>query len=188
MRKIIAGTFISLDGLFAGPNGEQEWTFPYLSEEIRAQIQAENKNQDTIILGEKTYDLFKNYWPNVAAEQDKAADFMNNTPKIVISDSLKEAPWGSYKNTSVLGRDVVKEVKKLKAQEGRNIIIVGSGSIVQQFTNAGLIDEYNIVVLPIILGAGRPLFENIEPKRALNLLEHKQFANGAVMLRYEPAA
>jgi len=184
VRKIIAATFVSVNGYFAGPHGEQDWTFAYLSQELRDWITAENKGHDTIIQGETTYNLHKNYWPNVPIDQDPSAKFMNETPKITISKTLKEAPWGTYAATTVLSKNVFDEIRKIKAQPGKNIVIVGSGSIVQQFTNEGLIDEYDIITLPIILSEGRPLFVNIEKDLPLTLEEVKQFADGTVMHRY----
>jgi len=175
---------VSVNGYFAGAHGEQDWTFPYLSQELRDWITAENKGHDTIIQGETTYSLHKDYWPNVPVDQDPSAKFMNETPKITISKKLKEAPWGKYATTTILSKNVFDEVRKLKKQPGKNIVIVGSGSIVQQFTNEGLIDEYDIITLPIILSEGRPLFVHIDEDQPLKLLEVKQFSDGTVMHRY----
>ncbi len=187
MRKIIAATLVSVNGYFTGPNGEQDWEFPYLSKELKRWIVDENRGQDIIILGETTYNVLKNYWPNMSPDQDPSAAFMNNTPKIVISKTLREAPWGNFNNATVLGKNVFEEIRKQKQQPGKNLVIVGSGSIVQQFTNHGLVDEYDLIMLPIILTKGIPLFANIGGNHALQLLEVKAFPDGTVMHRYKPA-
>jgi len=186
MRKIIAATFVSVNGYFAGPNGEQDWTFPYLSPELRGWITTENQGHDGIIMGETTYSMHKDYWPNVPVDQDPSAKFMNETPKFIISKTLKEAPWGTFNNTTIIGKNVFDEIREIKQQDGKNIVIVGSGSIIQQFTNEGLIDEYDVITLPIILSKGRELFVNIEKDQPLKLLEVKQFTDGTVMHRYKP--
>jgi dihydrofolate reductase len=186
-RKIIASTFVSLNGYFAGPNGEQDWTFPYLGEELRGWMSSEGKTYDTIILGEGTYKMLSTIWPNMGTEQDPAATFMNATPKIIISKSLKEAPWGTFDNASVLNKDISGELKKLKQQDGGNMLIVGSGTTIQLLTNEGLIDEYETIILPVILNAGRLLFANIKSDHALKLLDVKTFKSGVVMHRYQPS-
>ncbi len=186
MRKLITSTFVSVNGYFTGLKDEQEWTFPYLSLELRKWMLEEGATFDTIIMGKTTYSLLKNVWPNMTGAQDLAADFMNNTSKIIISSTLKDVEWGMYKNIRVIHSNVADELMKIKSDSGKNILVVGSGSVVEFAINEGLVDECEVTVMPIILKEGRPLFAHIKRDQALELHEVKTFADGVVMHRYLP--
>lgn len=186
MRKIVTSTFVSLNGYFSGPNGEQDWTFPYFSPEVRNWMMSDSKNYDTIIMGEVTYLLHRQFWPNMTSDQDPAADFSNQTHKIVISNNLKDAPWGSYEPAQIISGDIEAKLKELKQQSGKDMLVVGSGSVVQFLINKGLADRVELVMLPVILSQGRLLLDKIENNVALNLAETKSFKNGVVVNTYAP--
>ncbi|MEO9264462.1 MAG: dihydrofolate reductase family protein, partial [Candidatus Baltobacteraceae bacterium] len=135
--------------------------------------------------GRITYDHMVAFWPTSFAAENfpVVAERMNNMPKIVFSRTMKAASW---KNTAVVGGDIVDAVGKLKEEQGPDMAILGSGSIVSQLTSAGLIDEYQIVIAPIVLGKGRTMFEGITSPRRMRLTQTRAFENGKVVLYYEP--
>src|SRR5512139_4081061 len=161
MKKVIMLNRISLDGYFAGPNGEIDWFIhdPAVDEAAHEMMQA-----DTLLLGRVTYQMFESYWPHVLsdptapAEARKTADELNRMSKVVFSKTLDEVTWV---NTKFVRDAIPEEVRQLKQGAGADIAIFGSGSIVQQLAVDGLIDEYLIIVTPVVLGAGRPLFKDI---------------------------
>jgi len=183
--------WVSVDGFFAGPNGEIDWMIrdPEVDQvlhEPRAG-ETESAGSDTMLLGNVTYTLFENSWPNIAKDPNapeelhKLADEVIGMTKLVFSRTRQEAPW---ENSKLFHGNLVEEVEKLKQVEGSPIIIFGSGTIVHQLTNAGLIDEYLIAVTPVILGKGKPLFSDAS-KLNLRLLEARSFQSGNVLLHYE---
>jgi dihydrofolate reductase len=131
--------------------------------------------------------MFAEYWPTVTMETDKAADMLNTTPKIVFSKTLDRAPWGKWAEASVVGTDAVEALAKLKAQSGKDMVMWGSITLARSLMQAGLIDQYQLVVCPLVLGRGTPLFGDNAPEIELKLLEAKRFARGAVMLKYVPS-
>ena len=144
---------------------------------------------DTILLGRVTYQLFAGYWPNVTKGKEKAfADKLNSIPKIVFSRTLKTAPWGDWEPAKLLSGPAVGEIKKLKRRSGKNMIIWGSVSLAQSAIRAGLIDEYRLVMCPVVLGNGKPLFLNKVDAFGMKFLEMKSFDLGAVQLKYKAAA
>jgi dihydrofolate reductase len=183
MRKVIAFENVTLDGLFAGPNGEIDW-FKRKEEMAKYAInQAARGN--TILLGRVTYELMASYWPSASppTEDPLLIDRMNNLPKIVFSKTLEKAQW---KNTRLIKDNIAEETQKMKQQPGKDMVILGSGSIVQIFTNLGLIDEYQLLVHPVVLGSGKPLFKNIKESLNLKLVKTKTFKNGVILLLYQP--
>lgn len=183
MRKIIVSNLISLDGFMAGPNGEIEW---FLWNEETAQYAKElMKSIDTILFGRVTYELMANFWPTSAADSEDPVitDFMNSTAKIVFSKTLARADW---KNTKVVREINSDEILKMKQKAGKNLVIYGSGTLVSSLTQLGLIDDYLILVNPVVLGQGVPLFKDLKNKLNLKLVNTKNFKNGVVLLHYEP--
>ncbi len=183
MRKIIVFDSMTLDGYFAGPNGElHEWVVPDLEVNKAAQKGA---RVDTALFGRVTFRMFENVWPKVSKEpkapegMKKMADSLTRMDKVVFSKSLERVSW---ENSRLLRGGVVEEAKRLKQGKGKDIIIFGSGTIVQQLMQAGLIDELVLVVNPVALGAGKPLFKT--PVK-LKLLSSKGFKSGNVLLKYE---
>jgi dihydrofolate reductase len=181
MFKIIVFNMISLDGFFAGPNGEIDW------HQVDAEfndfaIKQLKEEVGLLLFGRKTYELMANYWPSeqVVKNDPTVAGLMNNINKIVFSTSMEKAGWN---NTRLLKEINVSEIVKLKQETDKNIFIFGSGQIVQEFAQLNLVDEYRLMVNPITLGSGKPLFKG---KMELSLLKDERFKNGNVLLRYAP--
>ena len=190
MRKVILQEFISLDGLAAGPNDSTDFV-PASTEGDKGfgeeQVKLMN-TLDTILLGRVTYQLFADYWPKITKGKEKAfADQLNGIPKIVFSKTLDRAPWGDWEEAKVVKNSAVTEVEKLKQQSGKNMIIWGSISLAQSLIKAGLIDEFRLVICPVVLGTGRSMFLDEVDSFGLKLLETKSFKRGAVQLKYKPA-
>jgi dihydrofolate reductase len=187
MRKTTVFNHVTLDGFFAGPNGEIDW-FQMIHEDewYRYTHEQSKLSGNTLMFGHTTYEMMKSFWPTPEAAKidPDMARVMNTSPKIVFSKTLRSVEEGpNWKNIRILDEIRPKEILKLKEKE--DITILGSGTIVQQLANLGLIDEYNLVVVPIILGVGKPLFKNVK-KTNLKLLEARTFKNGIVLLRYQP--
>ena len=187
MRKIITTTWVTLDGFIAGPNGEMDWV---MVDEAMGNYEGDLISAaDTLILGRVTYESFAGSWPYVpdnpaASEGEKVyARQLNAMRKIVFSRSLDKAEW----NNSTLFKEINPEaIVQLKQEPGKDIVIYGSASIVQTLTNLGLIDEYQILVHPVVSGGGKPLFKNIQDRVNLKLVETKTFPTGVVGLYYQP--
>jgi len=183
MRKIIVSNYITLDGFFAGPNGEFDW-FVW-DEETAEYSKSLLKSIDTILFGRVTYELMAGYWPTASppAEDPVIIDAMNNLPKIVFSKTLDKVEW---KNSRLVKENIAGEVATLKQQPGKDMVIYGSGGIVTTLTQLGLIDEYRIFVNPVVLGSGKPLFKGFKDRLNLKLLTTKTFNCGVVLLHYQP--
>jgi dihydrofolate reductase len=180
MRKVVASPFTSLDGFMSGPNGEIEWNVPYFDEEMKAFVQEVLGGLDTLLFGRVTYEWFAQYWPTAGVKDDPGqAALMNSLPKIVFSKTLEKAEWN---NSRIVRDNVAEEVNKLKQQEGKNMVIDGSPTLIHSFTSLGLIDEFLLRLHPVTLGSGVPLF-----KHAMNLklLEARPLRSGVVILRYQ---
>jgi dihydrofolate reductase len=186
MQDLAAFTHISLDGYFAGPGGDIGWAHRD-DAESRA-FAAENAGGGgELLFGRITYEMMASYWrtPMASANDPVVARAMNDLPKVVFSRTLDKASWS---NTRLVKGDLVTEVRKLKQQPGRGMVILGSGSIVARLAGAGLIDEYQIMITPVVLGAGRTLFAGIGRQLDLKLTRTRTFGNGNVVLCYEPDA
>lgn len=185
MKKISVFNHVSVDGFFAGPNEEIDWFQAAHDDEWnRFSQEHANFSHNTLMFGRTTYDMMKSWWPTPAGMQmdPHMAHIMNYSPKIVFSTSLKSVEdEPNWKNTRVLHHMDQDEVRNLDEE----ITILGSGSIVQQLTDLRLIYEYTLVVIPIVLGMGKLLFNDVH-RINLNLVEHRAFRNGIVLLRYQP--
>jgi len=187
MRKIIAFDLVTVDGFFAGPKGEIDWH--NYDDEMGTYSLEQMKSLSALIFGRTTYEMMASYWPTPDGVKSEpvVAGIMNSIPKTVFSETLKEVKDGQlWKNVRIFHEIEPEEIIKMKEQEGGDIAIFGSGTIVQQFTNLGLIDEYRLVVNPLILGNGKPLFKDIKNKPKLKLVNTRVFRNGNVLLCYEP--
>ena len=187
MRKVILSNLVTLDGFFAGPNGELDWHI--VDEEFNQYAIDLLSKVDALLFGRVTYQLMADYWPAAATNPSTSksdleiADKMNNLPKIVFSKTLQEVKWN---NSRLVKDNIAEEISKMKQQPGKDMVIFGSGSIVSTFMQHGLIDEYRIIVNPIVLGNGNPLFKGIKDKHNLKLLKTRVFGSGVVILYYEP--
>jgi len=183
MRRLIVFNLVTLDGYFAGPQGDISW------HQVDSEFQelAENVSNagNTLLFGRVTYELMVRYWTSPEALQTDpiVARGMNRSPKIVFSRSLKKADW---ENTSLVRDHLLGEIRRLKEGSGKDLAILGSGSIVAQAASAGLIDEYQILLIPVILGKGKTMFEGIKDRLALKLIKTRTFGNGNVLLYYQP--
>ena len=140
---------------------------------------------DTILLGAKTYKMFVDYWPEASVAEQIVADKLNSIPKVVFSKTLKKAPWGKWPAAKVVADDAVSAVKDLKAQNGRDMVLWGSISLAQDLMKANLIDEYQLRIVPVLLGAGTLLFTKAGTHH-LELTNTKSYPSGLLLLQYRP--
>jgi dihydrofolate reductase len=177
-RKIVAGLFISLDGVTESPD---QWQGPYFNDEMGEVVGAQMAAADTLLLGRRTYEEFAGYWPT---SDDPFADFLNNTPKLVATNTLDTLEW---QNSTPIGGDVAQTVRDLKQQPGRNIAMTGSVTLVQSLIRDGVLDELNLLIHPVVVGKGKRLFETGVANVPLTLLDSRTFKTGVVSLTYGPA-
>jgi len=190
MRKIVLTEWVSLDGYTTGPDNDMSYVGESFNDEMGLYEDTIVTNSDTLILGRVTYESFAGSWPFVpdkpdAAEGEKAyARKLNAMRKIVFSKTLSSADW----NNSTLLRDIdPAAVQQWKQEEGKDMLIYGSASVVQQLTNLGLIDEYQVLVHPVVLGGGKALFKDITAKQRLKLVSARPLQSGVVLLTYQRA-
>ena len=153
MRKVTAGLFVSLDGVTESP---ETWQLPYFNDEMGEVIGAAMAQADAMLLGRVTYQEFAAYWPGVSSEDQPFADYMNNTPKYVVSTTLDTVEWN---NSTLIKGNVAEEIARLKQQPGKNIGITGSVTLVQSLLQEDLLDELGLMIHPVVVGAGRRLFK-----------------------------
>ena len=183
MRKVTVFNFITLDGYFEGQKGDISW-HRHVRETTEYALEMLNLG-DTLLFGRVTYELMASYWPTpFAIKNDPVmAEGMNTAEKIVFSRTLKKAEWN---NTRLINAPIEDEIKILKQMPGKNMTILGSGSIVSQFAQLGLIDDYQIMLDPVILGAGTPICKGLNRRMNLKLTSTRTFMNGSVLLCYRP--
>lgn len=178
MRKITVSMFVSLDGVIEAP---QRWTAPYWNEEIAAFKRAELFAHDALLLGRKTYEGFASAWHPHSDEQGYA-ERINGMPKVVVSTTLQNPTWA---HSCVIRKNVRNEIRKLKAQDGQDMLVFGSATLVQTLVQAELVDRFHLLVFPVVLINGIRLFQKDSNAR-LKLIESQSFRTGAIKLIYEP--
>jgi len=186
MRKLVVFNNVTLDGYFTGVDGDFSWAHQGSDDaEFNAFVAGNASDGGELLLGRITFDLMASYWPTPAAiKNDPAvAEGMNRMPKVVFSRTLAQVSWS---NTKVMKGDIASAVRQMKQEPGPGIAILGSGSIVSQLASAGLIDEYQVVVNPVVLGKGRTMFDGVKANLMLKLIKTRNFKNGKVYLCYEP--
>jgi dihydrofolate reductase len=187
MRKIVIQEFVSLDGMAAGPNDSVDF-IPASTQGDRTfgrEQVALMDSTDTLLLGRVTYGMFAGFWPNVTEGEEKEfADRFNALEKVVFSKTLERAPWGRWSQGRIVRGGVVDEVTRLKRESGKNILVSGSISIAQALIDQGLVDEYRLVICPVVLGRGRPLFRNGVAPIEMRLVNANVLDRGAVSLIY----
>lgn len=183
MRKVVVFMMVTLDGFFEGPNGEIDWH--NVDEEFNEFAIDQLNSIDVLLFGRVTYQLMASYWPTPAAITNDpiVADKMNHLPKIVFSKTLSSVEW---QNTRLVKENIAEEISKLKQQPGKDLIIFGSSDLAVTFIQYGLIDEYRIMVNPVVLGNGKPLFKGIKDRLYLKLLKTRTFRSGNVLLYCQP--
>jgi dihydrofolate reductase len=189
MRKLILEEWVSLDGFAADRNGQLNF-FPATEKDQHSDSHQLRflDTVDTILLGRKTYELFVDFWPAATTEQEIIADRLNELPKIVFSNTLREAPWGTWPAARVVSGDAVAEIRRLKESDGKHMVLWGSLSLAQQLIAANLIDEYHLQICPTLVGAGRPLFPALPGYAALKRVTVRTYDTGVVFVHYEPQA
>lgn len=182
MRKITAFIFLTMNGYYKGLNEDISWHIH--GEEGNEYSENQLKADNILLFGRKTYEMMMSFWPTKMAYDSfpKVSERMNNSEKVVLSDSLTDADW---QNTTILRGNAIEQIFELKNTSGKNITILGSGTIINQLTEAGIIDEYEFLIDPVAIGNGTPLFENISTKIELTLIDSKIFKkSNAVLLKY----
>ena len=192
MRKITVAEFVSLDGVMQAPGGAEEdtdggfthggWTMPYWHDDMGATLFEEINQADTLLLGRKTWQGHAEAFEPAPAN-DPFAGLLNNLQKYVVSTTLKSA--GAWRNSTIISENVVEEVRKLKAQPGKDIYVDGSSVLVHTLAQADLVDEYHLLVFPLVLGSGKRVFPD-DFYSPLKLIETKSFPTGVILLRYQP--
>jgi dihydrofolate reductase len=182
VRRIFLFMNVSLDGYFEGPDHDLSWS----KGDFEAFSPEESQEVDTMLFGHKTYDMMQSFWPTPQAAEfaPEVAKFMNDRRKVVVSHRPFEPGWS---NVRVISDDVAAAIRKLKAQPGKDIIILGSNNLCVSLMQEGLIDKFQIVLHPIVLGAGTSLFSGLPQKAELTLTGTRQFPSGRILLTYAPA-
>lgn len=184
MRKVNVFNFTTLNGFYKGPGEDISW-HSHGGEGDELAMEGLGSGA-TILFGRVTYEMMASYWPTPEALRDNpgVAEGMNNSDKIVFSRTLKKPSWN---NTKLVSGNLVEEVRKLKRESPKDMVILGSGSITAQLAAHNLIDEYQFMVDPVAIGDGTPLFKGISHKLDLKLTQTRTFKNGAVLLSYQAA-
>jgi dihydrofolate reductase len=193
MRKIVAGEFVSVDGVYQGPGGPDEdrdggfdqggWVVPFIDDAFGEYIVGLINSADAFLFGRKTYDIFAASWP-MTPEDDPVGAKFNNSPKYVASNTLTSASWTG---TTVLSGDIAAELAKLKEGEGGDIQIAGSGDLIQTLLKNDLIDEFALIIFPVVIGEGKRLFGQGTLPRSLKLVNTTAFATGVIVATYAKA-
>jgi len=192
MRKIIVSEFVSLDGVMQAPGGVDEdteggfayggWTGPYWHDDIGANFMQEMSKCDTFLLGRKTWQGHASAFEPMPAG-DPFGDIMNNMKKYVVSTTLKSAE--AWRNSILISQNVLDEIRKLKEMPGKDIYVDGSSVLVHTLAQNNLVDEYSLLVFPLVLGSGKKVFPD-SFHSGLKLIETKPFPSGVVLMRYQP--
>ena len=193
MRRLIASTFASLDGIMQAPGGPEEdptggfalggWMFNYFDEDVDISAAGFDGKDRELVLGRRTYEIFEAYWP-YQADDNPIAGTLNAARKHVASRTLTTLHWN---NSTLLGGDVASAITALKTQPGPDLQMIGSGNLIQTLQAASLIDEYNVWTYPVVLGRGKRLFGETAKPSALRLVRSQLSSTGVVMSTYVPA-
>lgn len=184
MRKVFLSILTTANGFFEGPGSDISWH--HVDEEFFKEANSMLDSADTLLFGRKTYQGMADYWTSEAGTKDDPviAAKMNAFSKIVFSRTLDKADW---KNTRLIKTGIAEEMTRLKKQPGKDLVILGSSDLAVSFLEMGLLDEIRMIVNPVLLGEGKPMFKGLKEKITLKLLDTRTFANGNVMLVYRPA-
>jgi dihydrofolate reductase len=188
VQKLAVFNNVTLDGYFAGENGDFSWAHSGGEDaELNAFVEGNASGGGQLLFGRITYEVMAGYWPTPMAIKNNpiVAEGMNSMRKVVFSRRLERASWS---NTKLVKGDIAAEVRKMKEEPGKGMVILGSGSIVSQLAPEGLIDEYQVLLNPVVLGKGRTMFDGLKEKLNLRLTNTRTFRNGKVFLCYQPVA
>ena len=184
MRKLFAFNMVTLDGYFEGSNHELDWH--NVDEEFNEFAINQLSEIGTLLFGRKTYQMMASYWASPMAMEDDpiVAGMMNSMKKMVASKTLSEADWS---NSKVISNNLADEISALKKQSGKDIAIFGSADLMSSLIDQNLVDDYRIIINPVILGSGRTLFQDLKSRINLRLVETRTFKSGNILLIYQPA-
>ena len=180
MRQVVLQMGVTLDGYVAGPDGDGDWGLPAEDPEVRAWKVASLRQVGTHIMGRVTYEQMAGHWPTATGDY---ADFMNSLPKIVFSKTLPAAGWPGSR---IARGDLAEEIAALKSEPGGEIMAHGGAAFVQSLSRLGLVDEYRLVILPVAVGSGLPLFKDLPKPLRVDLAEARSFPDGTVIHVYRP--
>jgi dihydrofolate reductase len=192
MRNVIVQEFVTLDGYAAGPSGELDFIAESTNvdstagDAVDAQLRF-LETIDTILLGAVTYRMFAQYWPEQTTDTEAIADALNSTPKVVFSRTLEQAPWGAWGEATIVRASAADEVRRLKQDDGKDMVVWGSLALAASLMAEGLVDEYKLWLCPIVLGVGKRLFpEGLSPQ-SMTWLETKPYEGGVLSASFRPA-
>jgi dihydrofolate reductase len=193
MRRIVVATFTSLDGVMQAPGGPQEdpiggftfggWTAPHFDDALGASLGEIFGRPFDLLLGRKTYDIFAAHWPYVTDPNDPIARVFNQVRKYVASRSTPKLAWD---NSELLSRDVVVSLKKLKGEDGPDLLVQGSSDFLQTLWKNGLVDEFSVLIFPLVLGKGKRLFADGTAPAGLKLIKAQSYPTGVIAATYKP--
>jgi len=193
MRRIIVATFVSLDGVMQAPGGPGEdptggfalggWVAPHFDAALGAYMGKIFSRPFDLLLGRKTYDIFAAHWPYVTDPNDPMAGLLNRATKYVASRSQPKLAW---QNSQLLGTDVVSALKKLKSEDGPDLLVQGSSDLLQTLWKNRMVDEFTVLTFPVLLGHGKRLFGDGVIPLGLKLIESQSYPTGVIVARYEP--
>jgi dihydrofolate reductase len=191
MRKLIVGTFVTLDGVMQAPGGPEEdptggfayggWSVNYWDDMMNTFMTEFMEKPFDLLLGRKTYEIFASHWPYA---EEPGADELNRARKYVASRTLSKVDWN---NSTLLKGDIVQEIKKLKGQDGPELQVHGSGNLLQTLMKNDVIDAYRLLIFPVVIGSGKRLFDSGAIPSGLNLTDSRTSSTGVIMAVYEPA-
>lgn len=186
MRKIIVSEFITIDGVIEDPGGAENspyggWSFSYWNDEAEKYKHEELFSSDALLLGRETYQGFAAAWPSMT-DENGFADRMNSLPKYVVSNTLEKTEWN---NSKIIKDNIIEEIQKLKEQPGQSIFIFGSGQLIHTLREHDLIDEYRLMVHPVVIGGGKKLFQDLAEQKSMKLVQTETFRSGIVVLVYQ---
>jgi dihydrofolate reductase len=193
MRKIIVATFTSLDGVMQAPGGPQEdptggfafggWVAPHFDPALGAAMGEIFGRPFDLVLGRKTYEIFAAHWPYVTDPNDPIAPMFNRITKYVASRTRPKLAW---QNSQLLGDDVVAALRKLKNGDGPDLLVQGSGDLLQTLWQNALVDEFSVLIFPVVLGKGKRLFGSGTTPGGLRLVKSQSFPTGVIVTKYVP--
>ncbi len=188
MRRLVVSEFLTLDGVMEDPGGAEDfafggWSLDYCNDEYLKYKYDELLASGALLFGRKTYEIFAEAWPSHSGAGG-FADRMNSMPKFVVSSTLKRTEW---KNSTIISGDIAKEIKKLKQGQGKDLLVPGSGMLVRKLMDDDLVDEYRLMIHPLVLGTGKKLFDGMASIKSLSLHEAIAFRSGIVVFIYHPA-
>jgi dihydrofolate reductase len=185
MRKLFSFMVVSLDGFYEGPNQEFDW--PNVDDEFNDFAVSQINDIDTLVFGRATYEGMASYWPTEQAVKDDPviAELMNSIPKVVFSRSMQRADWN---NSTLVPGDAATAIAELKQQPGKDLALFGSPTLTASLLDQGVVDELRVMVMPILLGAGKSLFAGLGGRVPLALTRATTFSSGNVLLHYRPTA